>query len=177
MVTPLPLATYELANQSPPYVDVDLYGSDRPLQDAVRANGGDGEPAALAAFGRRWGATAMFDLARVAERNPPALAIYDAQGFRRDFVEYHPAYHQFMAESVAAGLHASTWRDDATAAPAPAHVARAARFYIAAQIETGHLCPITMTHAAVAALKIEPALAEKLMPTIAARMYDPQFRP
>src|SRR6516164_7419363 len=168
---------YAAANQSPPYVDVDLYGSDRPLQDAMRANGGESETAALAAFGRRWGAAEMFDLARAAERNPPALKIYDASGFRRDTVDYHPAYHQFMAESIAAGLHASTWRDDATAAPAPAQVARAARFYIAAQIETGHLCPITMTRAAVAALNAEPALIGKFMPKIGTRMYDPQFRP
>ena len=31
----------EVLNQSPPYVDVDLYASDRPLQSAVAANGGD----------------------------------------------------------------------------------------------------------------------------------------
>jgi putative acyl-CoA dehydrogenase len=177
MAARLSLDAYEAVNQSPPYVDVDLYGNDRPLQDAVRANGGDAESPALAAFGRRWGTAEMFDLARIAERNPPELKIYDALGFRRDFVAYHPAYHQFMAESVAAGLHASTWRSDATPAPAPAQVARSACFYMAAQIETGHLCPITMTRAAVAALKAEPALAEKFMPKIGARMYDPHFRP
>ena len=82
-----------------------------------------------------------------------------------------------MAESMAAGLHASTWRDDATPAPAPAQVMRAARFYMAAQIETGHLCPITMTRAAVAALAAEPELAAKLMPEILSREYDPRFRP
>jgi putative acyl-CoA dehydrogenase len=177
MASRLPLDMYAAANQSPPYLDVDLYGSDRPLQDAVRANGGTEESAALTAFGRRWGAAEMFDLARAANENPPELKIYDALGFRRDFIEYHPAYHQFMAESIAAGLHASTWREDAAAAPAPAQVARAARFYMAAQIETGHLCPITMTHAAVAALTVEPALTEKFMPKIGTRMYDPQFRP
>ena len=31
----------EAANQSPPYVDVDLYTSDLPLQAAVAANGGE----------------------------------------------------------------------------------------------------------------------------------------
>ncbi len=82
-----------------------------------------------------------------------------------------------MAESVAAGLQASTWRDDATPAPAPAQVTRAARFYMAAQIETGHLCPITMTRAAVAALAAEPALVAELMPKIMSRRYDPHFRP
>ena len=133
--------------------------------------------AALSAFGRHWGSAEMFDLARQANENPPKLKTFDAKGFRRDFVEFHPAYHQFMAESVAAGLHASTWRDDATPASAPAQVTRAARFYMAAQIETGHLCPITMTRAAVAALAAEPALVAKLMPKIMSRRYDPHFRP
>jgi putative acyl-CoA dehydrogenase len=48
---------------------------------------------------------------------------------------------------------------------------------MAAQIETGHLCPITMTHAAVAALAVEQALVAKLMPKIMSRRYDPHFRP
>jgi putative acyl-CoA dehydrogenase len=82
-----------------------------------------------------------------------------------------------MAESVAAGLAASTWREDATPAPAPAQVTRAARFYMAAQVETGHLCPITMTHAAVAAFAVERALVAKFMPKIMSRRYDPRFRP
>src|SRR5439155_8368630 len=145
--------------------------SDQPLQNAVAANGGGGEAAALAAFGRRWGAAEMFDLARRANENPPKLQIYDAQGFRRDFVEFHPAYHHFMAESIAVGLHASTWRKDATPAAAPAQVTRAARFYMAAQIETGHLCPITMTRAAIAALVAEPTLASKFCPKVLSREY------
>jgi putative acyl-CoA dehydrogenase len=172
----------EAANQSPPYVDVDLYASDRPLQAAVAANGGEAEAPALAAFGRHWGTAAMLDLARQANENPPKLKAFDAQGFRRDTIEFHPAYHHFMAESVAAGLHASTWcnetwRDEAKPAPAPAQVIRAARFYMAAQVETGHLCPITMTRAAVAALTVEPALMAELLPKIMSRDYDPHFRP
>jgi putative acyl-CoA dehydrogenase len=167
----------DTANQSPPYVDVDLYASDRPLQSAVAGNGAGSEAAALAAFGKHWGSAEMFDLARQANENLPILRAYDGKGFRRDVVEFHPAYHRFMAESVAAGLAASTWRDDATPAPAPAQVARAARFYMAAQVETGHLCPITMTRAAVAALAAAPALVAELMPKIMSRSYDARFLP
>src|SRR5258708_18402749 len=82
-----------------------------------------------------------------------------------------------MAESTAARLQASTWRADAGAAPAPAQVTRAARFYMAAQVETGHLCPITMTRAAVAALAVEPPLVANLMPMIMSLRYDPRFLP
>ena len=167
----------ELLNQSPPYLDVDLYASDQPLRNAVASNGGDGDAAALSAFGKHWGSAGMFELARQANENPPKLKIFDAKGFRRDFIEFHPAYHDLMAASLAAGLQASTWRDDATPAAAPAQVVRAARFYMAAQVETGHLCPITMTRAAVAALAVEPPLVAKLMPKIMSRRYDPRFLP
>jgi putative acyl-CoA dehydrogenase len=177
MAAPSRFDTHEVTNQSPPFADVDLFGFDRPLQDAVLANGAGGETKALAAFGQRWGTSEMLDLGRRANENPPQLRAFDANGVRRDFVEYHPAYHLFMAESVAARLQASTWRADGTAAPAPAQVVRAARFYMAAQVETGHLCPITMTRAAVAALAAAPDLVAKLMPKIAAREYDPVFRP
>jgi putative acyl-CoA dehydrogenase len=119
----------------------------------------------------------MFDRARQANENPPRLHAFDAQGRRRDTVEFHPAYHAFMAESVGAGLHASTWQTDGTPAPAPAEVARAARFYMVAQVENGHMCPITMTRAAVAALAGAPELRAALMPKIASRGYDPHFRP
>jgi putative acyl-CoA dehydrogenase len=169
--------TEEVLNQSPPYVDVDLYGSDQPLRDAIAANGGGEEAASLAQFGRRWGTASMFELARAANENPPRLRTFDAKGFRLDTVEFHPAYHHFMAQSIAAGLQASTWRSDLRPAAAPAQVVRAARFYMAAQIETGHLCPITMTRAAVAALAAESALASMLMPKILAREYDPRFLP
>ena len=177
MATPSRFEGYDLLNQSPPYVDVDLYGSDAPLQAAVAANGGAGEAAELSVFGRHWGSAEMFDLARQANENVPKLKTFDAKGFRRDEVEFHPAYHRFMAESIAAGLASSTWRDDATPAAPPAQVARAARFYIAAQVETGHLCPVTMTRAAVAALAAEPTLVAKLMPKIMSRHYDARFRP
>jgi putative acyl-CoA dehydrogenase len=164
-------------NQSPPYIDVDLYSGDLPLQRAVAANGAGEDSLALAAFGRRWGAADMFDLGRQANENPPRLRAYDPKGFRLDRVEFHPAYHHFMTESMAAGLHASTWSNDTTALAPPAQVMRAARFYMAAQIESGHLCPITMTRAAVAALAVEPAIAGKLMPKILSRAYDAQFLP
>jgi putative acyl-CoA dehydrogenase len=161
--------TDELSNQAPPFADVDLYAGDQALQEAVTANGASGEASALAAFGRHWGAAEMLEQARLANANPPVL--------RGDVVEFHPAYHGFMTESVRVGLHASTWRANATPAAAPAEVARAARYLMVAQVENGHMCPITMTRAAVAALAVEPGLAAALMPKIASRDYDSSFRP
>ena len=56
------------------------------------------------------------------------------------------------ADGATAPMPACTIRPGRpTASPraAPAEVVRAAKFYMAAQVETGHLCPITMTRASV----------------------------
>ena len=169
--------THVVFNQSPIYEDVDLFTSDAALQDAVKANGAAHELSSLAAFGRQWGTADMFALARQANENPPKLRSFDGKGNRSDTIEFHPAYHRFMRESIAAGLHASTWTQSGARAAAPAEVVRTARFYMAAQVETGHLCPVTMTRAALAPLAAEPELATKVVPKVVTRNYDPLFRP
>ena len=169
--------THEVFNQSPPYVDVDLFASDPPLQQAVAANGAGEQAGALSKFGRHWGAADMFEAARAANENRPKLRTFDAKGFRRDIVEFHPAYHQFMAESISSGMTAMTWAPQGRRADAPAEVARAARYYMIAQVENGHMCPVTMTRAAVAALAAEPALLAQVMPKVVSCAYDPSFRP
>ncbi len=176
-----PAYPYQAFNQSPPFENVDLFKSDPALADAVTAYGGEAETKAefeaLSAFGRQWGSGGMFALGRQANENPPKFHAFDAEGFRRDVVEFHPAYHDLMRASTASGLHASTWTPAGQRALPPAEVARGARFYMAAQVETGHLCPITMTRAAMAPLAVEPALARDFAPKIVARSYDPEFRP
>ena len=122
-----PFDTHEVLNQSPPFEDVDLFTTDRPLQDAVRANGAEGEKTALTAFGCHWGAADMFAQARRANTEAPRLVAFDTKGFRCDVVEFHPAYHHFMAESIEAGMHAMTWRATGVRAAAPSEVERAAR--------------------------------------------------
>src|SRR5215472_3546490 len=169
--------THYVFNQSPPFEDVDLYAVDRPLRDAIAANGGAAAEAELCAFGRHWGSAAMAARGRIANENAPKLRTFDARGNRRDEVEFHPAYHELMAHSAHAGVHNSTWTVDGKPAGGAAEVVRAAKFYVAAQVETGHLCPITMTRASVAALAAQPDLLAKTMPVIATRSYDPAFAP
>ncbi|MCK1653416.1 acyl-CoA dehydrogenase family protein [Bradyrhizobium sp. 149] len=170
-------ATHEVFNQSPPLEDVDLFAMDRPLVEAVKANGGAAAERALSEFGRHWGSAAMADRGRVANENTPKLRTFDSKGNRRDQVEFHPAYHELMAHSAHAGLHNSTWTTDGKPAGDGAEVIRAAKFYIAAQVETGHLCPITMTRASVAALAMQPDLLGKVMPVLSRKSYDPTFAP
>ncbi len=170
-------ATHEVFNQSPPFWDVDLYAVDRPLVEAVAANGGASAQAELSEFGRHWGSAAMAERGRVANENTPKLRTFDAKGNRRDEVEFHPAYHELMAHSAHGGVHNSTWNAAGKPAGGASEVIRAAKFYMAAQVETGHLCPITMTRASVAALAEQPDLLARVMPVLGTRSYDPAFAP
>jgi len=170
-------ATHEVFNQSPPFENVDLYAADRPLLEAVGANGGAAAEGELSEFGRLWGSGAMADRGRLANENTPKLRTFDARGHRRDEVEFHPAYHQMMALSAHAGVHHATWTADGKPAGGASEVIRAAKFYMAAQVETGHLCPITMTRASVAALAEQPDLLSRVMPVLGTRSYDPTFTP
>jgi len=170
-------ATHEVFNQSPPFEDVDLFAVDQPLVDAVKANGGAAAERDLSEFGKRWGSAAMADRGRVANENTPKLRTFDAKGNRRDQVEFHPAYHELMAHSAHAGVHNSTWTAAGKPAGDASEVIRAAKFYIAAQVETGHLCPITMTRASVAALAMQPDLLARVMPVLSTNSYDPNFAP
>jgi putative acyl-CoA dehydrogenase len=176
-MTQAQFSTHEVFNQSPPLVNVDLYALDKPLVEAVAANGGASAQAELSGFGKHWGSDAMAERGRLANENTPKLRSFDARGNRRDEVEFHPAYHELMARSAHAGLHNSTWTVDGKPAGGAAEVVRAARFYIASQVETGHLCPITMTRASVAALTAQPDILAKAMPVIATHSYDPAFAP
>src|SRR5580698_785601 len=170
-------ATHDVFNQSPPFEDVDLFTLDRPLKDAVAANGGASVEQKLSEFGRHWGSAAMAERGRLANENTPKLRTFDARGNRRDRVEFHPAYHELMARSAHAGIHNSTWNAQGKPAGSAAEVVRAAKFYMAAGVETGHLCPVTMTRASVAALAAQPDLLARAMPVISTRAYDPGFAP
>ncbi|MGY4289672.1 putative acyl-CoA dehydrogenase [Bradyrhizobium sp. LM2.7] len=170
-------ATHEVFNQSPPFEDVDLFALDRPLVEAVKANGGAAAERELSDFGKHWGSAAMAERGRLANENTPKLRTFDSKGNRRDQVEFHPAYHELMAHSAHAGVHSSTWSADGKPAGDAAEVIRATKFYIAAQVETGHLCPITMTRASVAALAMQPDLLARVMPVLSTRSYDPNFAP
>jgi len=175
-----PFATHEVANQSPPFQDLNLFLADAALQEAVAREGAAARPDDLAAFGETAGSSEAFQLGRLANENPPKLRRFDQKGFPLDVVEFHPAYHEVMRRSFGAGLHSLAWehlKAGGVLAPAGAQVARLARLYMTTQTEPGHLCPVTMTHAAVPALMRQSDLAKSLLPKLLSRDYDERFRP
>lgn len=99
---------------------------------------------------------ALYALSFDAHRDRPRLRTHDRFGARIDRVEFHPNYHALMQAAIEHGVAGLSWH-----APAQGvHVARAALSYLHHQVEPGTSCPLTMTHAAVPALRREPTLAE-----------------
>ncbi|MET0568020.1 MAG: isovaleryl-CoA dehydrogenase [Hyphomicrobiaceae bacterium] len=172
--------THEVTNQSPPFEDNNLFTTDRALREAVAREGGERAIESLTAFGAKCGSREMAGLSRLANEHPPRLKSFDRQGRRLDVVEFHPAYHALMEASCGEGLHAKVWehlsKPGGKAVPG-INVTRGAGFYMAAQMEAGHCCPITMTNACVPTLLLQPDLAAEWLPRILSRNYDPAFRP
>lgn len=160
--------THEVLNQPAALVDYNLYASDRALQEAVRTYGGQAAEVALLAFGARLGSADFLALGEQANRYPPELDTHDRFGHRIDLVRFHPAYHALMETSLGVGMHAAPWRSPGSGA----HVARAAKFFMMSQVEAGHCCPVTMTFAAVPALRRQPELAALWEGRITADGYD-----
>ncbi|HEX2307784.1 MAG TPA: acyl-CoA dehydrogenase family protein, partial [Jatrophihabitantaceae bacterium] len=65
------------------------------------------------------------------------------------------------------------WASDSPAA----HLTRAIGFFVWSQAEAGHGCPISMTYAAVPALRHAPHLAAQFEPLLCAPSYDFGLRP
>jgi putative acyl-CoA dehydrogenase len=166
-------STHEVENQPKPLENYNLYLADKALQQAVEREGGSWAYSDLIAFGKLAGKKESIELGFQANKYQPELRTHDRYGHRIDQVDFHPSYHQLMTTAIEHGLHASPWSD-----PKPgAHVARAAKYYLHTQVEASHGCPITMTFAAIPALRHQPDLLEKWAPKVTARQYDPRNIP
>ena len=166
-------------NQPPPYEGHEgrnLYLTDVALRDAVAREGAADAKTELERWGETLGSAEAFALADAANRNPPQLRTHDPRGERIDAVEFHPAWHALMRLATAAGEHCAPWVDS----PAGSQVARAAMYFLHAQVENGTQCPLTMTYACVPVLRqhvsSNPSLGDWL-PRVLARDYDPRPLP
>jgi putative acyl-CoA dehydrogenase len=161
------------ANQPPPLVDYNLFESDAPLRESLEREGASWAYDLVRDLGSLAGTQEAIDWGFQANANPPQLHTHNRFGDRIDEVEFHPAWHELMRVAIGHGLHALPWRE-----PRPgAHAARAAAFYVWSQVEGGHGCPVSMTYAAVPALRRQPALARQWEPLMTALDYDPGLRP
>ncbi len=161
------------SNQPPPLVDYNLFTSDAPLRESLEREGASWAHDLVHELGALAGTEEAINWGFQANDTPPRLRTHDRFGNRIDEVEFHPAWHELMKVAIGHGLHALPWRD-----PRPgAHAARAAAFYVWSQVEGGHGCPVSMTYAAVPALRREPQLAAHWEPLMTTLDYDPGLSP
>jgi len=167
----VPFATHEVANQAPPLENRNLFDDNLPLVEALEREGGGWALGRARMVGAAWGGAPLrwgFE----ANEHPPKLRTFDRYGHRIDEVEFHRAWHDLMGLAVEHELHSLAW----TSPNDGAHVARTAMYLTAAQAEAGFTCPITMTFAAVPALRAAPELAARWEPRLTATTYDPELR-
>nr|WP_315082360.1 isovaleryl-CoA dehydrogenase [uncultured Kosakonia sp.] len=167
--------THTVFNQPIPLHNSNLFLSDRPLYDAVMREGAAWDAELLASIGQQLGTAESLELGRLANANPPELLRYSSTGERLDDVRFHPAWHLLMQGLCSNRVHNLAWEEQARAG---SFVARSARFVLHAQVESGTLCPITMTFAATPLLQqaLPAAFAGWQQPLLSDR-YDPHLLP
>jgi putative acyl-CoA dehydrogenase len=166
--------THTVTNQAPPLVGHDVYSTDSALTEAVARHA---DPARLAEItdelselGRAAGSAQAQRWGEEANTYSPVLRTHDRYGNRIDEVDFHPSYHRLLGHAVSAGLTDAWSRPDG-------HLRRAAGFLVWSQADAGHGCPVSMTHAAVPALRTDPALAAEWEPRLGSRVYEPRLLP
>ncbi|MFC0402631.1 isovaleryl-CoA dehydrogenase [Paraburkholderia rhizosphaerae] len=165
--------THEVTNQVPLLADYNLFTSDPALVAAVEREGAGWHRAALERDGAALTTPDVLALAELANRHTPELSTHSPRGERIDALEFHPAWHRLLAQLRGAGLHALPFAN-----PRPgAMIARCAAYLLHAQIESGALCPVTMTFASIPVLQQEPALFAALRDKLYAREHDPRDLP
>ncbi|KUN88710.1 acyl-CoA dehydrogenase family protein [Streptomyces griseoruber] len=167
-------STHTVTNQPPELSGYDVYGADRALVCAVERHL---DPALveeahseLSGLGRAAGSEQLREWAVQADGHPPRLRTHDRFGHRVDEVDFHPAWHRLLGKGVGAGLTAAWTRPGG-------QVRRAAAFVVWTQVEAGTCCPLSMTHAAVPALRTDPELAAEWEPRLTSVVYDRGLRP
>ncbi len=164
------LGSHEVFNQPEPRRRLDLWAQDVALREHAGAAGA--RMAHLADVGALWGGETLQQAAEDARRDLPRLKTFDRSGRRVDEVHFHPGYHQVMQAGLEAGYAAAAWDGQPGG-----HATHAVLTYFMARLEPGVACPLTMTYAAVPALRNQSELADVWNPRLISGVYDPNLAP
>lgn len=166
--------THTVINQVPPLVAYDVYAADDALTEGIARHASaatlPGIEQELGELGRAAGSAQAQRWGEEANTYSPVLRTHDRYGNRVDEVDFHPSWHRLLGHAVSAGLTDAWSRPDG-------HLRRAAGFLVWSQAEAGHGCPVSMTHAAVPALRADPALAAEWEPRLSSWAYEPELLP
>jgi putative acyl-CoA dehydrogenase len=161
-------STHEVFNQAPPLAPYNVFEADTALTEAVEREGGGWGVDRLRDAGELAGSPEALAHSERAERNEPILRSHDRYGNRVDEVELDPSWHWLLRQAIERECHGLPWRD-----PQPgAHAVRASLFMVWSHVNAGVMCPVSMTHAIVPALRESPELAAEWEPRLVKPDYD-----
>jgi putative acyl-CoA dehydrogenase len=153
----------EVLNQPPPLQPLNLFRADVALQEALEREGGGWGADRAREAGEVSGSVEALEHSRRAERNLPILRTHDRYGNRIDQVELDPSWHWLLRAGIEREIHGLPWRSERPGG----HVVRAALFALWSNANDGVMCPISMTYAAVPALREgAPELAAEWEPRL-----------
>lgn len=165
--------THEVTNQVPELQNYNIFTTDIALTEGVQHGQAAWHAEKLDRFGTELGSKEILQLGELANRHLPELATHDRFGNRIDFVEFHPSWHALLTLLRREGMHALPWMQP----KAGAQVARAAGYFMQSQVESGSLCPTTMTFASIPVLQNEPKLFAVLESKLFSCEHDPRDVP
>ncbi len=153
----------DVLNQPPPLQPANLFELDLPLREALEREGGAWGVDRARETGAAAGSPEALEHGRRAERNEPVLRTHDRYGNRIDEVELDPSWHWLLRGAIEREVHGLPWRTQQEGA----HVVRAALFTLWSNTNAGVMCPVSMTYAAIPALRDgAPELAAEWEPRL-----------
>ncbi|HWD64519.1 MAG TPA: acyl-CoA dehydrogenase family protein [Solirubrobacteraceae bacterium] len=159
----------EVLNQPPPLEPLNLFDADPPLREALEREGGGWGFDLARETGAVAGSLEAREHGQRAERNAPVLRTHDRFGNRVDQVELDPSWHWLLRGAIERGMAGLPWRE----ARPGGHVVRGVMFSLWGQVNDGVMCPVSMTYAAVPALRDgAPELAEAWEPRLTGGDYE-----
>ena len=165
--------THQIQNQFDELQDYNLFETDTVLQEILTRYGSQ-DQTRLSELGHIAASAEYYHYADLANRHTPILHAFDARGRRKDVVEFHPAWHHWMALNRKFDTHAHPFKQPQSTAK---WVDWASRFYLAGQVECGNLCPNSMTLGSIPLIQREPELWASMGEKLLSDEYDPRDVP
>ena len=181
--------THETLNQAPPREGVDEYATNVPLVEAVARWGRADVPAAASPGGPQPRSPSQNLSPRPSTRSAATSARPRSSATPNARTRTRPCCTRTTGGATASTRSSTTTPTTASSPrrsapvrtrrrgpiPGPgANVDRAAAFFLFAQVEPGHACPVSMTHAAVPTLELAASgLRDEWMPRLLSRAYEP----
>ena len=160
--------THKITNQFDELENYNLFSSDTVLHEILKRYGSH-DQATLCEMGKAVGSSEYYEYADLANRYTPILQSFDARGRRKDYIEFHPAWHKWMSLNRQFDTHAHPFNQPNSKSK---WVEWAARFYLAGQVECGNLCPNSMTLGSIPLIQREPELWAKIGEKLLSTEYD-----